>query len=162
MALPNAPRIGAVVQCDFDAMGLFEPEMIKKRDVVVVARNKHHSKLVTVVPLSSTPPLVAEDYHHKLAKNPRPDEDPKLEIWAKCDHIFTLSIDRLNFRYRKTKRGREWLYSHVSSNDVQKILAAVAASLNLHQVSKSTPQVNNAVAFPIPLKSGDASPNSVT
>lgn len=49
MPLKFQPRERSVIMCDF--RGYEEPEMVKKRPVVVIARNRHNGKLVTVVPL---------------------------------------------------------------------------------------------------------------
>jgi uncharacterized protein YifN (PemK superfamily) len=62
---------------------MIAPEMVKRREVVVIARHKRNSQLVTVVPLSATEPERPEAYHHQLAKDPRPDGDPTKTIWAK-------------------------------------------------------------------------------
>ena len=83
MTLLYQPRAGAVVRCDF--RGMIEPEMVKLRDVVVLMPHKQNRQLVTVVPLSTTPPTPPQLYHHELTKDPRPDGDTMRSVWAKCD-----------------------------------------------------------------------------
>jgi len=64
MPLKFQPKAGSVVICDFH--GFVVPEMVKKRPVVIIAKHKHNSQLVTVVPLSTTQPKPVAPYHHKL------------------------------------------------------------------------------------------------
>lgn len=130
MPLLYQPRLGTVVQCDFN--GMVVPEMVKKRDVVVIARNKHNNHLVTVVPLSTTHPTRVEDYHHQLERNPRPDGDPNVTVWAKCDMLYTVSLARLSAYYTRTRRsGRQTAQMYVSDADFQAIQKGVAAALGL-------------------------------
>ena len=112
--------------CDF--RGYIEPEIIKKRPVIVFARHRHNSKLVTVVPISSTQPLLFTPYHHELSINPLPD---KLHItcWAKCDLLATVSIERLD-RYKPSHGDR--CVPVISEDDFVKIREAVAYALRLH------------------------------
>jgi uncharacterized protein YifN (PemK superfamily) len=130
MALLFPPRLAYVVQCDFT--GMIEPEMVKKRDVVVIARNRHNPRLVTVVPLSTTAPLKQESYHYLLPKNPRPDGNANEQVWAKCDMIYTLSTARLDLYYTRSRRGgRQSTPMQVTSLDFLAIQKAVLAALNL-------------------------------
>lgn len=130
MALSFPPRLGAVVQCDF--FGMIAPEMVKKRDVVVIARNKRNNQLVTVIPLSTTEPVELESHHHALESNPRPDGDKALKVWAKCDMIYTVSLARLDMYYTHSRRGgRQSVTRQVSRVDLLAIRMAVASALNL-------------------------------
>lgn len=130
MGLVYQPRLWTVVQCDF--AGMVVPEMVKKRDVVVIARNKHNSQLVTVVPLSTTAPVRVEDYHHALERNPRPDGDQHTVVWAKCDMIYTVSLSRLEFYYTRTRRGgRQHVAPSLSPTDQAGIMRAVCAALSI-------------------------------
>lgn len=130
MSLLFQPRIGTVVQCNF--MGMIEPEMVKKRDVVIVARHRQNNKLVTVVPLSTTAPLQAIGHHHKLDKNPRPNGDQSTVVWAKCDMIYTLSLERLDSYYIHTRKGgRQSVNQQVSPDDLTAIRKAIAFALHL-------------------------------
>jgi uncharacterized protein YifN (PemK superfamily) len=136
MALLYQPRLGSVVQCDF--AGMVVPEMVKKRDVVVIARNKHNNHLVTVVPLSTTAPARVEDYHHKLERNLRVDGDPNAEVWVKCDMLYTVSLERLSLYYTRSRRGgRQTVQMYVSTADFHAIQAAVAAALGLPKIPPS-------------------------
>ena len=111
---------------------MIAPEMVKKRDVVVIARNRHNPRLVTVVPLSTTAPQKQEDYHYLLPKNPRPDGDAGEQVWAKCDMLYTLSIARLDLYYTRTRRGgRQSVSMQVAPADFSAIQKGVLAALNL-------------------------------
>ncbi|MCO8590373.1 type II toxin-antitoxin system PemK/MazF family toxin [Burkholderia multivorans] len=130
MGLTYQPRLWTVVQCDF--AGMVVPEMVKKRDVVVIARNKHNSQLVTVVPLSTTEPDRVEDYHHVLERNPRPDGDRHTKVWAKCDMLYTVSLARLELYYTRTRRGgRQYVSPTLSVADQAEAMRAVCAALSI-------------------------------
>lgn len=124
------PRVGTVVRCDFK--GMIEPEMVKMRDVVVVARHPRNQRLVTIVPLSASQPLRPEPYHYELPSDPRPEGDSMRPIWAKCDMIYTLSIDRLEMHYTRTRRGgRQLAKVFLSAIDMDAIKKCIASAINL-------------------------------
>jgi uncharacterized protein YifN (PemK superfamily) len=111
---------------------MIAPEMVKQRDVVVVAKHPHNSQLVTVVPLSATAPSRIEKYHHRLSKNPRPDSDAEVEIWAKCDMVYTLCLERLDMHYTRTRRGgRQDVRVQLPPEDFAAIQRCLAIALNL-------------------------------
>lgn len=79
--------------CDFD--GYVEPEIVKKRPIVIVSANHlNRGPLFCVVPLSTTEPDRIEPYHYQLKKDPIPNSNAK--VWAKCDMVATVRIDRLD------------------------------------------------------------------
>lgn len=124
------PREGSVVRCDF--RGMIEPEMVKVRDVVVLTKHKKNSKLVTVVPLSSTAPTHPQPYHYMLQKNPRPDGDPAIEVWAKCDMVYTVTLERLEMHYTRTRRGgRQVQQVLLHPNEFAAIRQCVAIGMGL-------------------------------
>jgi uncharacterized protein YifN (PemK superfamily) len=103
MALKFQPHIGTVLMCDF--AGSVEPEMVKVRPVVILARNRTNKDLVTIVPLSTTKPLSMQDCHYELPLNPIPGNQT-VTCWAKCDMIATVSIARLDRVKIRTAKGR--------------------------------------------------------
>ena len=130
MALPFQPRAGAVVRCDF--RGMIKPEMLKMRDVVVLTQHKQNTRLVTVVPLSASAPERPQTYHHELSKDPRPDGDSMHPIWVKCDMVYTVSLERLEMHYTRTRRGgRESVRVQLSPTDFAVVRRCVAIALNL-------------------------------
>jgi uncharacterized protein YifN (PemK superfamily) len=117
--------------CDFH--GLNVPEMVKKREVVIVSRNKN-PRLVTVVPLSTTAPQRLEPFHFELSKNPRPNS-PSVRVWAKADMLYTLSIDRMEMHEVRSRRNTQKLKIQVSEQDFEGIRKAVVYALNLRHNS---------------------------
>jgi uncharacterized protein YifN (PemK superfamily) len=167
MALTYQPRLGAVLRCDFTSMGWMEPEMVKHRDVVVIARNRGNTKLVTVVPLSTTAPKKVETYHAQLSENPQPDGDPNTAVWAKCDMVYTVSIDRLDLYYKRTRRGREGVIRILSHAEQQAIRDGVSAALDLASplgsamVAPAPPPKSTADHNPVPVGEATAEPSQV-
>lgn len=92
MPLLFQPKPRAVIVCDFSTN--IVPEMTKKRPVIVIKQHKRNSKLVTIVPLSTTEPKIIEPYHYRLKANPLPDRN--VSCWAKCDMVSTVSVYRLS------------------------------------------------------------------
>ncbi|PVM84219.1 type II toxin-antitoxin system PemK/MazF family toxin [Caulobacter endophyticus] len=125
MALLYQPRPGEVVMCDFQ--GYVAPEMIKRRPVVVLARNRRNRQLVTVVPLSTTAPNPLEAYHHQLAQSPLPNAQG-IACWAKCDMVATVSLARLD----RCKAGRgKYVAPMLPTPDLASIRAGVAIALGV-------------------------------
>lgn len=134
MPLTYQPPAGVVVYCDFS--GFVQPEMVKTRPVVVLARNKKNNKLVTVVPISSTEPDTLQAYHHELLPNPIPDK-PGVRSWAKCDMLTTVFIARLDRVKQKLPNGkRTYLTPAISRSDFQAIQQCVVNALNLGLIKK--------------------------
>ena len=131
MPLKFQPKAGSVVICDFH--GFVTPEMVKKRPVVIIAKHKHNSQLVTVVPLSTTQPKPVAPYHHKLKENPLPDKPKDLATWAKCDMVVTVSLARLD-RYKVARR--EYVVPVVSAEELAAIRHCVGIALH---IDKNTP-----------------------
>lgn len=124
MALSFQPKVGGVVMCHFD--GFVEPEMVKKRPVVVIARNRGNNNLVTIVPLSTTEPEVMETHHYQLPKNPVPAQRGK-KCWAKCDMVATVSIERMD----RLKDGWNRVVPEVTAADLNAIRLCVVSALQL-------------------------------
>lgn len=119
--------------------------MVKVRSVVVLAKSKTNSRLLTVVPLSTTPPDKVLPCHHKLSRNPHPDEDPALEVWAKCDMVYTVSLTRVNFYKTKPRRGGRAIYHTtlmISQADYLAIQRAVREALGLDNLPVPAPEAD--------------------
>ena len=128
MPLLFHPAPGTIVMCDFGT-GFIVPEMVKVRPVVVVSpRFRTRPKLCTVVPLSSTEPRPLEPYHHRLSAGAYPPA--RGPMWAKCDMLATVSIDRLD---RIKTRGRGGKRSYVTfampPDDMAAVMACVRVAL---------------------------------
>lgn len=92
MSLRFQPKPRSVVYCDFT--GFRMPEMTKRRPVIVLRAHKRNSRLVYVVPLSTSPPEPPQPYHYHFACSPVAHAAPT-EAWAKCDMVAVVSTARL-------------------------------------------------------------------
>jgi len=98
MALNFPPKVGEVFECEFPSC-LKAPEMHKKRLVIVVGPRliQRDQRLVNVVPISLTPPPPGCQFHAQIPLSFIPGSwaADTSDRWAKCDMIYTLSIERL-------------------------------------------------------------------
>jgi hypothetical protein len=97
MAITEHPAVGALLICDFWP-GFREPEMVKRRPVVVISpKIRARAGLCTVVALSTTKPTPIMPYHCEITPHP-PLPLPWLPgpIWVKGEWwsplAFTVSI----------------------------------------------------------------------
>jgi uncharacterized protein YifN (PemK superfamily) len=132
MTLPYLPKPGEVLICGFDSAA-FGAEMIKRRPVVVVSVYKsHHRQLCTVVPISTTAPHPVMDWHHPLPVLQIPGWKATGTAWAKCDMLATVSFERLNAPYLKSRTGgRRYASQHLDGADLEAIRACVRVYLGL-------------------------------
>lgn len=124
MAITFAPKAGMILMCDFS--GYVVPEIIKKRPVIVISPN--HLKrygLVTVVPLSTTPPTPPEGHHLEIDNLLKNDGTTH---WVKCDMVATVRLERLD-RVKTGKRTFSTIY--VSKEQLKQIRQCVALSLGV-------------------------------
>lgn len=120
------PHKGSVVMCDFS--GNIIPEIVKRRPVVVITpRLPYRSGLVTVVPLSTTPPEYNVDYVVKLSEYY--GNDPfHPQQYAKCDLVCSVSLKRLD----RIKVGyRKYISPQMSESDLNNVLLGVKKALGL-------------------------------
>ncbi len=90
------PKRGTVLMCDFTT-GFRQPEMVKKRHVVVVSpRYRRHTGLCLVVPFSTVAPHEIEDHHHIIRCGKYPFFDPVRDVWAKADMLTCVCFERLD------------------------------------------------------------------
>lgn len=131
MSLTFQPKPRTVVYCDF--AGYIEPEIIKRRPVVVLSTHKRNPKLVAVVPLSTTAPNPVESHHHRLLQNPLPNEQGA-EVWAKCDMVAVVSTERLDLirtGRRHPDGRREYITPKIGADQFDAIRRAVISGLGL-------------------------------
>ena len=135
MVLRFAPRVGSVLLCDFSLGGFRPPEMVKRRPVVVLSpRLRHRAGLVSVVPLSTTPPGRVVSYVVPLRLQPLPPapfDSPA--CWAKCDMVSCVSIARLDFfrTPRSSARRRVYLQLKLSADQLEQVRGGVKLALGL-------------------------------
>lgn len=95
MPIQFYPRAGQILLCDFS--GFEPPEMVKKRPVVIISpRLPDRAEIVTVVPISTTPPRRPVPYAVALSRNYHPASDDAVPSWAKCDMVMNIGRHRLD------------------------------------------------------------------
>jgi len=130
MALNFYPKKRMILECDFHDFK--EPEITKKRPVVVISCSRARPGLCIVVPISRTPPQKLEAWHHPFSRASSWDRQKR---WAKCDMIYTVSYDRLD-RWKKgrdRRTGKRIYLSnfYISQEDFESIKAGMSAALGL-------------------------------
>ncbi len=100
MPLNFHPDPGTIITCNFE--GLIKPEMIKCRPVVTISpRKRKGDGLCIIVPLSTTAPSEIMPWHWLLKLDePLSPAWPEMEIWVKCDMVYTFRLERLD-RFHK-------------------------------------------------------------
>lgn len=119
------PHAGTLLICDFH--GSIDPEINKRRPVIVVApRLAHREGLCMVVPTSTTAPNYPQPFHVRLSKNYHPGELETVPIWAKCDLISSVSMRRLD-RFRVGHRN--FVAPKISEADLDAVRRGIFAAL---------------------------------
>jgi uncharacterized protein YifN (PemK superfamily) len=92
--IQHPPTAGRVVMCDFSF--LTPPEMQKERRAIVVSQRSAHSPgRCAVVPVSKSPSRAPHPHHHEFPAGQYRFFHPTEPVWAVCDHIYTVGLDRL-------------------------------------------------------------------
>lgn len=131
MTLPYLPYQGEILVCDFDDSAI-GAEMIKRRPVVVISRHEaHRLKLCTVIALSTTPPNPVESWHYNMPHLRVTGWSANSGVWAKCNMISTVSIDRLNKPYIKLRSGRKYISHNLDKPDIDAILKCIKSYLKM-------------------------------
>lgn len=134
MPLAYYPAPGEIVLCNYGT-GFISPEMVKLRPVVIVSpRLRRRADLVSVVPLSTTPPNPPEPHHCSITLAvalPRPFDQP--QMWAKCDMVATVALSRLDrFRDGRSPGGaRRFRTGRVAADQLVEIRRAILHGLGL-------------------------------
>jgi len=90
----HQPAPGRVVMCDFTF--LMKPEMQKERRAIVVsARSPNATGRCAVVPVSKLPAATPHPHHYQFDGGSYPFFHKSAPVWAVCDHIYTVSLERL-------------------------------------------------------------------
>lgn len=102
MVFQSVPFPGSIVMCDF--FGYQQPEMVKKRRVVVLSPfrpfRSASDATVIVVPLSELAPDVVLPWHHPIPFGRYPGVRG---CWAKGDlvaHVALIRLDRIYHRHK--------------------------------------------------------------
>jgi mRNA interferase MazF len=127
---------------DFSS-GFKEPEMVKRRPVIVISpKIRLRGGLCTVVALSTLAPTKVMPYHCQLTIDPplpAPwDQNPK---WIKGDMVYALGFHRLDLvRIGKDLSGtRVYRYTTLPNEDLKKARACVLHAMGLSVLTKHLP-----------------------
>ena len=108
--------------------------MTKVRPVMVISpRLPYRSEIVTIVPISTTAPKHALPFVVRLSRNYRPDEDPSMPTWAKCDMLMNIGTRRLTaFKVGR----RKYAYPTASPEDLKAVREGVLHGLGFGDLLK--------------------------
>lgn len=140
MAIREHPSTGTILTCDFD-QGFKEPEMVKRRPVIVVSPQiSWRPGLCTVVPLSTTPPEPKRPYHCKLTLHPPlPPPWDGAEVWVKGDMIVSAGFHRLDLiRLGRDENGskRRYRMNILSREQLTEVRGCILHSLGLFSLTR--------------------------
>lgn len=138
MPIKQHPAAGTVILCDFSG-GFREPEMVKRRPVVVISpRIRARPGLCTVVALSRADPHPVMPYHALIDLRPKlPAPWGSDGIWVKGDMINAVGFHRLDLiRLGRTGSGsRDYLLEPLPADTLATIQACVLAALGLQNLT---------------------------
>lgn len=141
MALKFHPKPGTILMCDF-SKGFAEPEMVKKRPVIVISpKTKKCSGLCTVVAISTATPDPIENWHYQLPKAsmPRAKLFQRKDSWIKGDMIYRVGFHRLDLIElgRDSSTGKRVYFKQVLGREqMAEIYACVLHAINLSHLQK--------------------------
>lgn len=142
MPINNHPETGAILLCDFN-QGFVQPEMVKRRPVIVISpKISVRPGLCTVVALSTTPPTPIMSYHYKITMQPPlPAPWDSAECWVKGDMVCAVGFHRLDFvRLGKDKQGKRlYRYDPIPKLDLREVRRCVLNALGMAQLTKHLP-----------------------
>ena len=128
MAITFHPNPGTILECDYS--GMKEPEMVKKRPVLVISPRSRIHGLVTVVAISTTAPHTLLPWHYSLIlPKPLAPSWPECEVWIKGDMINTFRLARFDRFHTKTDSGRKYYDRRISDQELTAVRQCVAAFL---------------------------------
>lgn len=134
MAISYDVPPGTILLCDYSKGGFLPPEMVKRRPVVAVSpRLRHRTGLLTVVPLSTTPPDRVCAHHCMVAMPLTLPGFPAREAWVKADMLATVAFERLDlFRTGRDQYGkRKYLHPRLSDDDLSRVRDCIRAALGI-------------------------------
>jgi uncharacterized protein YifN (PemK superfamily) len=127
MTLPHGiiPSPGEVWTCDF--AGYVAPEMVKTRRVIILSPRNVDSRVVLVVPVSTTAPRQLLPVHvHIPAPSYRCFQHQ--EVWVKADLVAHVRLDRLD----RVRIGGRFIHTeHISQEHLKQVRQAALHALGL-------------------------------
>ena len=140
MPIANHPDRGTIVTVDFNE-GFKNPEMAKKRLVVVLTpKIRARPRLMTVVPLSMTPPDPVMPYHKPIQiPFDLPASWGNYERWIKGDMVNAVGFHRVDFlTLGKDRTGQKIYQKKVLPDDLMKIVQrCVLHGMGMSALTKS-------------------------
>jgi len=137
MGLKYSPYVGQILMCDFH--GMKEPEMTKRRPVIVLRASRYGPKLATIACLSTSEPKPSQQYHLKMdnALLPNIDFFQDKETWLKGDMIYTVSHERLDLiKLGRLDGGkRQYFQQKLSRDHMREVYTCVLHGINLGGLS---------------------------
>jgi uncharacterized protein YifN (PemK superfamily) len=120
----STPRRGQYFWIDFphDA---YPPEFDYEHPGIVVRPARHLTDTCIIVPVTSSPPRPDAPHIHKLGANPNPS-DPHKDVWAVCDHLYTVHAARLRPCRDRYERN---IYPRVGTADLTSIYLKIKGSI---------------------------------
>lgn len=135
------PQFGSIVCVSFEP-GFKSPEMVKRRLCVVFSKSMGgRENLVTVVPLSTTPPKPIRPYHTEIdIPFPLPEPWGAHPRWVKGDMIYSVGFHRVELlRLPKGPEGREYQKQVLPSDVLIKIQKCVLHGMGMSSLVKHLP-----------------------
>lgn len=133
MSIKYPPSFGQILICDFP-QEFSEPEMVKRRPVVCLSSpERARYRLVTIVPLSTTPPKKKESYDVEVVLPKTVSKKfNALDCWAKCDMLYTFSYDRFSVPYDGKDMHGKRIYNIVGLDEetLARIREAVLSAIS--------------------------------
>lgn len=124
VAIKFAPGPGKIVMCDFNHLA--KPEMVKERRAIIISnRNPSSSNRCVVVPVSMNGSNEGNKKYHKFEAGKYPFFHPKKSVWAICDHIYTVSLQRI---WQVNVSGKPSI-PHISESDLASVRQLVGHTL---------------------------------
>ncbi|MEZ8704158.1 type II toxin-antitoxin system PemK/MazF family toxin [Vibrio cyclitrophicus] len=136
MGLKHSPKVGQILMCDFK--GMKEPEMVKRRPVIVIKSSRYGPKLVQVACLSTAAPEPQMDYHMLIDDKylPRDKFFEGKETWLKGDMIYTMGFERLDLIRLGFENGKRVYFGQsLSRENMKNIFTCVLHGMNLGHLS---------------------------
>lgn len=150
MTLHYQPNFGQILICDFPKE-FNPPEMVKRRPVICVSpKHRTRHRIATVVPLSTTEPIVKTQFNVEVILDHQiSPKYPELHCWAKCDMLYTLSLDRLSAPLISKQNGkREYNFMILPPGTMCEILTGVLAGLGIEGSIKYERDIYKVFDFP--------------
>jgi len=139
MAIQEHPAPGTILLCNFEK-GFREPEMVKRRPVVVLSpKIGARPKLCTVVALSLTAPKPVMPYHCELEIRPHlPAPWDAAACWVKGDMVNAVGFHRLDLvRLGKNRAGKRiYRFETLTPAQMRTVRVCVLNALGLGALNK--------------------------